>query len=162
MIDGVTRLPSLGPRGEGWVVAQFVLLGAVALAGRLGSAWSGPALWATRVLGAAVLLSGVLLLVRGSRDLGSSLTPLPRPPEDGRLVDTGIYRRVRHPIYGGLIIAVSGWGVLTASPVAIALVPVMAAFFWFKSRREEAWLTERYPGYEAYRRRTRRFLPGLW
>jgi len=41
-------------------------------------------------------------------------------------------------------------------------VPVTVAFFWLKSRREEAWLTERFPGYDAYRRRTRRFLPGLW
>jgi protein-S-isoprenylcysteine O-methyltransferase Ste14 len=32
---------------------------------------------------------------------------------------------------------------------------------YLKSIREEAWLTDRYPAYPAYRDRTRRFFPGL-
>jgi protein-S-isoprenylcysteine O-methyltransferase Ste14 len=38
----------------------------------------------------------------------------------------------------------------------------LGAYLELKSRREERWLAERYPGYEAYRRRTRwKFVPGL-
>ena len=51
----MSRLPALGPRGEGWVVIQFLLLGLVAFAGvRFGGvanglptpaiAWAGMAL----------------------------------------------------------------------------------------------------------------------
>jgi protein-S-isoprenylcysteine O-methyltransferase Ste14 len=31
-----------------------------------------------------------------------------------------------------------------------------------KSRREEGWLTLRFPTYTAYRARTRRFIPFVW
>jgi len=39
---------------------------------------------------------------------------------------------------------------------------VALGFFDLKSRREERWLEERYPGYAAYRARTRRLIPGLY
>jgi protein-S-isoprenylcysteine O-methyltransferase Ste14 len=43
-------------------------------------------------------------------------------------------------------------------PAAVTLV----AFFELKSRREEAWLVERYPGYPTYRDRVRwKFVPGI-
>ncbi len=77
-------------------------------------------------------------------------------------METGAYRLARHPIYGGLIIAAAGWGLLMASPVALLLAAVLLGFFDLKSRREELWLADGYPGYAAYRARTRRLLPGLY
>ena len=81
---------------------------------------------------------------------------------NARLVDTGAYRLVRHPIYGGLIVAAAGWGLATASPVAIVGAGVLLVFFDLKSRREEAWLAGQFEGYAAYRSRTRKLLPGLY
>ena len=72
----------------------------------------------------------------------------------------GIYARARHPIYGGAILLAAGWSLLFATPLGGALTLVLLAFFELKARREEHWLVERYPEYEAYRARTRkRFLP---
>ena len=158
----VMRLPSLGPRGEGWVLAQALVLGSVAVAGRFGRGRVASLGAVGRVLGIGTLLAGAVLMVRGARELGSSLTPLPRPADHGTLVHTGIYRSVRHPIYGGLIVGAAGWALATASAAALALLPATTAFFWLKSRREEAWLRDRYPGYDAYRAGTRRFVPHLW
>jgi protein-S-isoprenylcysteine O-methyltransferase Ste14 len=84
---------------------------------------------------------------------------MPRPRTGAELVETGVYRFVRHPIYGGLILAAFGWAIAQASVVAVALGVLLAAFLFVKSSREEAWLTQRFPAYEAYRARTRRFLP---
>jgi protein-S-isoprenylcysteine O-methyltransferase Ste14 len=155
------RLPSLGSRGEGWVIAQGVVLTAVVGSGILGPAWSGTPRAATGLLGVGALAAGAALVAGGARALGRSLTPLPHPRDDSRLVESGPYRWVRHPIYGGLVLATAGWALLTASPATLALWPATAAFFWRKARREEAWLEERFPGYDDYRRRTRRLLPGL-
>ena len=102
-----------------------------------------------------------MLAVRGTLDLGSSLTPLPHPRDDASLIQTGIYARVRHPIYGGIVIASFGWGLLTASIPALVMAVVAWAFFTVKSTREEAWLVERYPDYPAYRARTRRLIPWI-
>jgi protein-S-isoprenylcysteine O-methyltransferase Ste14 len=161
--DGVTRLPSLGPRGEGWVLLQGVLFVLVAAAAySLGGAWAGGARTVTSVVGALLIIAGVALAARGVVDLREAMTPLPRPREGARLVETGAYGRVRHPIYGGIVLAALGAGMLTASPVAIGLAVVLLAFFRLKSAREEAWLVEAYPGYDAYRARTRRMIPFVY
>ena len=73
-----------------------------------------------------------------------------------------MYARIRHPIYAGLILGSVGWGILTRSVPAIGLAALLAAFLDAKARREEGWLLEHYPAYAAYRRRTRRFLPGIY
>lgn len=155
------RLPSLGPRGEGWVLLQGILFVLVAASGTLPPAWSGPLRAVTTVAGAVLILSGAALALLGARDLdvGGSLTAVPKPRADGQLVETGVYRLVRHPIYGGIVVAAVGWGLACASPPSLLLAAVLLGFFFLKSSREEAWLVERFPDYPAYRRRTRRFVP---
>jgi protein-S-isoprenylcysteine O-methyltransferase Ste14 len=160
-VDG-RRLPDLGRRGEGWFIVQIVIFVAIALAGTLGPAWSGAARSVSAALGLLLGGAGGLLAFRGLIDLNENLTPFPKPLPGGHLVDRGAYGLVRHPIYGGLIAAAFGWGLLTASPLAIAGGAVLIAFFDLKSRREEIWLAERYTGYVAYRARTRRLLPWIY
>lgn len=156
------RLPDLGGRGEGWFAIQIVLFAAIAAAGSLGPAWSGVARDVSLAIGAVITVSGGLFALRGVADLRSSLTPFPKPLPDARLVETGSYRLARHPIYGGLILGAFGWGLATASPIAIAGAAALAGFFDLKSRREEVWLAEKYAGYDEYRRRTRRLLPWIY
>lgn len=156
----MTRLPSLGPRGEGWVAIQVGLLGAILLAGPwLGGGWFGDAGFVTAVAGVILMVVGGWLAVRGVIDLRGALTPLPHPRDDAELVEDGVYARVRHPIYGGLILASVGWSLVWASLTALVLAAGLAIFLTLKSIREEAWLLDRFPAYAAYRRRTHRFLP---
>jgi protein-S-isoprenylcysteine O-methyltransferase Ste14 len=159
----VSRLPALGPRGEGWFALQVVLILLVGLAGVfLGPDWAGTARDVSFVVGAVLLISGVALGARGVIDLGVSVTPFPRPAHDAELVRHGAYRYVRHPIYGGLIVSTAGWGLLTASLGALAVGVALALVLDMKSRREEGWLRQHFAGYDEYARRTRRFVPGLY
>ncbi len=160
--NGHRALPSLGPRGEGWVLLQGVLLVLIGAAGALGARW--PVGWRTgRVVGAVALgLAGMSLAVAGFAHLGSQLTPFPKPVERGLLKQVGVYRLVRHPIYGGVLLLVVAWS-LGTSPLALIPTGLLALLFEGKRRREEAWLVERYPEYEEYRRRVRRrFIPLVW
>jgi protein-S-isoprenylcysteine O-methyltransferase Ste14 len=95
-------------------------------------------------------------------DLREALTPLPHPRAGASLVDTGSYRLVRHPIYGGIVLGAAGYGLVTASPLALVGAAALLGFFRLKSGREEMWLEQRYPGYPAYRTRTRRMIPFLY
>ena len=158
----MSRLPALGPRGEGWVVVQLVLLGAVFVAGLAGPVVNGPLRGLLGVAGAILIGGGGYLAFRGLLDLDAALTPLPHPRDGARLVDTGAYGLVRHPIYGGLVIAATGYALVAASALALAGALVLLVFFRLKSGREEAWLRERYPGYAAYAARTKRLLPGIY
>ena len=157
----MTRLPSLGPRGEGWVAIQGILLACTAVAGLFGPLWSDGTRVASSIVAAVLIAGGLLLAINGTRDLRDALTPLPYPRADAELVETGVYGLVRHPIYGGLVLTAAGWGLLTASPAALVAGALLLGFFELKSRREEAWLEQRFAGYAAYQARTRRLIPWI-
>jgi protein-S-isoprenylcysteine O-methyltransferase Ste14 len=157
-----THLPDLGPRGEGWVVLQLLLFIAVIGCGFAAPLWSGPARGVGAVAGLGLTGLGTALVTGGILALRRQLTAYPMPVPGGRLIEVGVFGLVRHPMYGGGVIAAVGWGLLTASPAALAAALVLLAFFDLKSRREEAWLAERFGGYAAYRRRTRRLIPWLY
>jgi protein-S-isoprenylcysteine O-methyltransferase Ste14 len=156
-----SRVPALGPRGEGWVALQALALLGVAASALADVDWPARLTLPLALAGVALLGAGAVLVVAGARALGPSLTPLPRPRPGGGLRREGVYRLVRHPIYGGVLLLAAGW-TLAVAPLAALPTAALAAVFDLKSRREEAWLAERYEGYAEYRRRTpRRFLPWL-
>lgn len=158
-----SRLPALGPHGEGWLLLQILFMGAVFIAGLfVGAHWSGAPRFAASVAGGALIVAGVALGYLGIKDLDRSMSPLPRPRETAVLIQDGVYRRLRHPIYAALILLALGWGLLTASWLAVALALALALLLDLKARREEVWLRGRYPGYAEYAARTKRFVPGVY
>jgi protein-S-isoprenylcysteine O-methyltransferase Ste14 len=161
MHNGITAR-RFGERGEWWVVAQGALFIAAVIAPRKGAAWSPGWRRAGRVVGLPLALAGVGLGVAGFRALGENLTPLPYPKEDATLVQEGVYAVVRHPIYSSVILTTLGAGLLTANRRRTLLGLVFFAFFDAKARREEAWLTEKFPAYPAYRRSVKKLLPFVY
>lgn len=109
------------------------------------------------VAGGGVAASGLLELRRAA-----ALTPLPFPRPEGRLVESGAYRLVRHPIYGGLILTTVGWAAMRGSPLALVAAIALAVVFDLKRRREEAWLLAQHQGYRDYQQRTRALIPGIY
>ena len=154
-----------GKRGEWYVVIQaglfvLVILGPRTLPGL--PAWPPAARLPVLLFGGALLLSGVLLALWGAVSLGSNLTPLPLPKDGARLVETGAYRLVRHPIYGGIILLAYGWSLLAQGYLTLCYATLVLIFLDLKSRREERWLVERYPGYHDYRKRVRKLIPYIY
>ena len=155
-------LPALGPRGEGWVALQTILFVAIIGSGYVGVYWPSSAESYLAVLGIIAAMGGAVLLLLGALTLGRGFTPLPRPHPRSRLRQHGVYRLARHPIYGGVLLLALGWS-LAEAPLGLIPTALLWVLFELKSRREEAWLVERYPEYEAYRERTpRRFIPLVW
>lgn len=148
------ELPSLGRRGGGWVGLQFVLIAVVVAGGVLGPAWPGSLARPLTAVGAIAALAGGVLAVLSARALGPSLTPYPRPGEPARFVEHGPYRIVRHPIYLGGILFLTGYS-LAFSPWALAATGALTVLWGLKAGVEERFLRERYPEYQSYCRRTR-------
>lgn len=159
----MTRLPSLGPRGEGWLLIQIVLFFAVVVACVSAAAdWLPVRSTVAQVVGVALFVLGWVLGMAGVVGLRRSLSPLPHPVDGAELVQDGIYGWVRNPIYAGLILIAVGASLWRGSGVGLLISAVLAVFLGLKARREEAWLRERFSGYDAYARRVRRFVPGLY
>jgi protein-S-isoprenylcysteine O-methyltransferase Ste14 len=155
-----------GMRGEWYVVAQaflfaLVLFGPPTLPGW--AVWAPPFSWAATGVGAALAIAGGALAVAGLFGLGqANLTALPYPKDEARLVETGPYAVVRHPIYSGLILGALGFGLLVQGWLTVGYALVLFAFFDVKSRREERWLVERFPEYAEYRTRVRKLIPWVY
>ena len=82
---------------------------------------------------------------------------------DHRIVDTGPYRRVRHPIYTGLIIAALATAALQGEASALFGLAVVIWGFWLKARLEERFLRAELgaEAYDAYAARTGMLAPRL-
>ena len=112
--------------------------------------------------GAVLFLAGAAVVFLAARALGSSLTPFPRPLQEGELVDDGPYAFVRHPVYSGGLLVFGGIP-LALSPWALAGTGLLAVTWVLKSRVEERFLRARYPPYDAYCERVRfRLVPHLY
>jgi protein-S-isoprenylcysteine O-methyltransferase Ste14 len=158
-------LPALGRRGGGWVAAQLVLIAAILVSALAGGSWPASLEPVAVAVGALLLALGSGLLGAGVVGLArsSAVTPFPAPREATSLQTTGVYRLVRHPLYGGGILIALGWSTVFATVVGLVLTAVLALFADLKSRREELWLDERFPEYADYRRSVRRRLvPFVW
>ena len=79
--------------------------------------------------------------------------------DEHRIVDTGPYRIVRHPIYTGIILASVAVAVLKANVYAFSGAFLIAAGFWIKARLEERFLGDQLENYAAYRRRVPMLIP---
>jgi len=144
-----------GPR---FVAVQVLLFAAFALLPRWWTAAWSPTTWSA-ALGWTLIAAGLALAVAAAAALGRNLTPLPEPRRDASLITVGPYRYARHPIYGGLLLAAAGWTVLSGSH-AVAFLSLLALGFFDRKRRfEERRLQARFSDYDAYRARTRVFVP---
>ncbi len=82
---------------------------------------------------------------------------------DQRVVSSGPYAIVRHPLYAGALVMLLGtplalgswWGLL-------GLIPITLTIVW-RLLEEEKFLSEHLPGYAEYKKRVRyRLLPFVW
>jgi protein-S-isoprenylcysteine O-methyltransferase Ste14 len=79
-----------------------------------------------------------------------------------RLIRTGPYAIVRHPIYTGLLLALLGTAVAVDEVRGILAVLIAIEAHARKLRLEERWLTEEFGGeYERYRREVKALVPGI-
>jgi protein-S-isoprenylcysteine O-methyltransferase Ste14 len=84
--------------------------------------------------------------------------PMTRKDEP-ELVTSGPYRRVRHPIYTGILVAGIGTGVALRW-VWLLAVGLAAIYFLYSAVVEERMLTEQFPdAYPRYKRETKMLVP---
>jgi protein-S-isoprenylcysteine O-methyltransferase Ste14 len=82
-------------------------------------------------------------------------------PEESTLVTTGPYALVRHPLYGGMLLAMLGSAIGQSILWLLPLI-VYGPHFISGARREEKRLLQQFPDrYPAYMQRTKMLLPFL-
>jgi protein-S-isoprenylcysteine O-methyltransferase Ste14 len=141
---------------------QFALMGLIVAAMVLGPHWPESAAGALRAVGTVLAVAGGAVAVIASRVLGRSLTPYPRPGVRARLVETGPYRVVRHPVYAGGVLLFTGFA-FALSPLVLVPTALLTVTWALKVRVEERFLRVTYDGYDDYAARTRyRLVPFVY
>ena len=147
-------------RGGLWVLGQGVLLGMVIAVGILcRHQWHSLAL---RLCGAFLLLIAACCGWTGTVSLGRNLTPFPKPSTDTKLVQSGIYGLMRHPLYTAVFCGSVGWALVWGSWPALLAALALAPLFDAKARLEERWLRRQFSEYAGYEQRVRRFVPWIY
>ena len=114
--------------------------------------------------GTLLLALGLWLFFRSHADLGTNWLVTLEIRDSHRLVTTGLYRHVRHPMYLALLLY--GLGQMVAVPnwvVGPSYVVAMLLMCAFRLGPEEKLMRDEFNGeYEAYAYRTKRLIPGVW
>jgi protein-S-isoprenylcysteine O-methyltransferase Ste14 len=123
-------------------------------------------LYPRRELSAPAEMVSTLLVLFGSAAAVYTLLQLGRSfslmAEARRLITSGPYRLVRHPLYLAEELAIIGIFMQFLSLSTAFVLAVQIVFQLRRMHNEEAVLTESFPEYSAYRQRTARLLPGIY
>lgn len=122
--------------------------------------------WLVVLFGVSLLVADIALTRRVEQQAGwRALVGLPElipRKHSGRLVVAGIYQRVRHPRYLGMMLAWWGAVLLSGATRLAGLVAVATLLVWMVTELEERELLARFGAdYMAYRERVPRFVPRL-
>ncbi len=124
------------------------------------------ALFPRHELSLSLEMVSILLVLIGSVGAIVALSQLGRSfsvmPETRRLVTSGPYRLVRHPLYLAEEIAIFGLFMQFASVWTALLLAVQIVFQLRRMHNEELVLTASFPEYVGYRQTTARLLPGIY
>ena len=110
-------------------------------------------------IGAALFVAGLALAIWARVHLGRNWGMPMTERLDPELITSGPYRRVRHPIYTGLLLAMLGTALAT-SLVSLIIPVVLGAVFYYAATVEERTMTAAFPAeYPAYRASTKMLIP---
>ncbi|HWD49453.1 MAG TPA: isoprenylcysteine carboxylmethyltransferase family protein [Rhizomicrobium sp.] len=125
--------------------------------------WSGMPVW-LNVIGGILTIGGFLAVLRVFRQ-NSFAAPVIRVQDEReqRVIDTGPYAIVRHPMYAGALSYIFGIPLLLGSWVGLAMTAMFIAGIGWRAQKEEQLLMRDLSGYAAYMNRVRwRFIPYVW
>ncbi|MDF1536032.1 MAG: isoprenylcysteine carboxylmethyltransferase family protein [bacterium] len=110
--------------------------------------------WAlVMIVSNVMIVIGIIWISRGWEQVYSS---------DGELVTTGIYARMRHPQYSGIILAATGFLIQWPTLLTLILFPFVVVMYHRLATREEKDVEEKFKDeYRDYRGRVPAFVPRM-
>ena len=118
---------------------------------------------ALNIVGLLSMIAGLWLFERSHRDLGTNWSVSLQLSEEHELIDKGVYRSIRHPMYAAIWLWNLGQGLLIENWIAgWAISIAFGAMYILRVPREEAMMRDTFgAAYDDYARRTGRIIPRL-
>jgi len=113
-------------------------------------------------LGLVIAATGVAISIWARLSLGANWSGIVTLKENHELIRTGLYSRIRHPIYTGILLAFVGTAIIEGELRCLVGFAILLATFHFKAKREEGLLHQEFgAGFVDHHSRTGMFLPKL-
>lgn len=113
-----------------------------------------------RIIGTCIYTVGLVTAIAARFQLGENWANIETGQilKSQKVVATGVYAYVRHPIYIGDLLLLLGLELALNSWLVLGVL-VLAPVVMLKAIKEERMLAEELSGYEAYCRSSKRFIP---
>jgi len=115
-------------------------------------------------LGLAVIIIGILIRFIAIKQLGKFFTVDVTIREGHQLMQSGLYKRLRHPSYTGCLLSFLGYGIALNNWIGLAIVfiPVVLIFIYRMHVEEKVLIKQFDKQYLDYIARTKRLIPFIY
>ena len=112
------------------------------------------------IFGLVLVVLGTVVNIKGRFDLGKNWANQIKIYEDHKMITSGMYALVRHPLYASLIWMFFGATLVYTNYLAfLANLLIFIPFMTWRAKQEEALLLQEFSGYQNYQKTTGRFFP---
>ena len=98
------------------------------------------------------IILALIFIIFSIKDLGKSLSPMPRPKNNSELITSGIYSIFRHPMYYSLILISFSLFAKSFSIYNLILSILLTFIIFEKIKIEEKYLKRRFNSYTQYKK----------
>ncbi|NHI91335.1 MAG: isoprenylcysteine carboxylmethyltransferase family protein [Candidatus Lokiarchaeota archaeon] len=115
-------------------------------------------------IGMGVLITGGILMVASRIQLGKFATPVIQIDKDHEIISTGLYKYIRHPMYLGGILMMTGPFLIFKSLIALICMLIFNIILLTKRMDKEEGMLQKGLGeqYKSYMKRTKRLIPFIY
>jgi protein-S-isoprenylcysteine O-methyltransferase Ste14 len=115
-----------------------------------------------KLIGLSFAIIGLVISLLAVLQLNKNLSPFPTPKKNAVLLENGLYKFVRHPIYSGLLLLFYGYGIYVDSIYKLLISSLLLVLFYFKTYYEERLLEKKFSVYSKYKQKVNRFFPKIY
>ncbi|MEO7835252.1 MAG: isoprenylcysteine carboxylmethyltransferase family protein [Ginsengibacter sp.] len=105
-------------------------------------------------------VAGIIISFASVVALNKNLSAFPTPKQSAQLIQSGIYKYIRHPIYSGILFFTFGFSMYSENTLRLIIFLMLLILFRFKAAYEEKLLQDKFPNYNDYKKTVGMFLPG--
>lgn len=117
--------------------------------------------WAVWI-GVGVFLAAYLMYAEVLRE-NTYLSRTVEVQENQKVIDTGLYGIVRHPMYSATLFLFLSMGIVLGSPISVAILLLYIPIIALRMKNEEQVLEKGLDGYKAYKTRVKyKVIPYIW
>lgn len=110
--------------------------------------------------GILIFLLFFLLRIIAIKKMGSTYSQLIQPNNDAKLITTGFYKKIRHPLYSFYFLEMMGLLLIKFNYIALSAVIIDLIVTLFRIKTEEKLLIEKYgDDYKNYKTKTWKLIP---